>query len=234
MKLAALLLAAALLAPQQDDQRRSGFATMSPALQAMQRDDATNPAGLWVESGRTLWKERGCQRCPGAAEQSMRGVAARYPAWDDPLARPVTLARRLQHAGALDGDDLLGLLAYVSLQSRGMPIAPPADARLAPHRARGRALFEQRIGQLNLSCAQCHDERAGQKLGGALIPQGHPTGYPLYRLEWQTLGSLERRLRNCTAGVRAEPFDEAALADLELYLMQRAAGMAMDAPAVRP
>ena len=148
--------------------------------------------------------------------------------------RPVTLAQRVQHQAALDGDELLSVLAYASLQSRGMPIAPPADARLEPHRARGQALFEQRIGQLHLSCAQCHDQRAGQKLGGALIPQAHPTGYPLYRLEWQTLGTLERRLRNCTTGVRAEPFDAQSLVDLELYLMQRAAGMKMDAPAVRP
>ena len=34
----------------------------------------------------------------------------------------------------------------------------------------------------------------------------HPTGYPLYRLEWQDVGSLQRRLRNCMSGMRAEPF----------------------------
>ena len=97
-------------------------------------------------------------------------------------------------------------------------------------------MFERRIGQLNLSCAQCHDQRAGAKLGGSTIPEAHPTGYPLYRLEWQSLGSLQRRLRNCAAGVRAQPWDWNAeeLVDLELYLMQRAAGMPMDAPAVRP
>ncbi|MBV8502366.1 MAG: sulfur oxidation c-type cytochrome SoxA [Paucibacter sp.] len=239
---AALLLALALLAPQdpqdpQEDARRSGFETMSPALQAMQRDDATNPAWLWVENGRALWRERGCVRCHGEAEQSMRGVAARYPAWDGRLQRPLTLAQRIQHEGpvlAADSEELLSLAAYVGLQSRGLPIAPPADVRLDPHRKRGRALFEKRVGQLNLSCAQCHDQRAGEKLGGALIPQAHPTGYPLYRLEWQSLGSLTRRLRNCTAGVRAEPFDDSALVDLELYLMERAAGMKIDTPAVRP
>ena len=69
-----------------------------------------------------------------------------------------------------------------------------------------------------------------------MIPQGHATGYPLYRLEWQGLGSLQRRLRNCATGVRAEPWAWGAqeMVDLELYLMQRAAGMVVDAPAVRP
>ena len=50
------------------------------------------------------------------------------------------------------------------------------------------------------------------------------------------LGSLQRRLRNCLVGIRAEPYDYGAaeLVDLELYLMWRARGMTMDAPAVRP
>ena len=60
--------------------------------------------------------------------------------------------------------------------------------------------------------------RAGvmfRRLGGSPITQGHPTGYPIYRLEWQSLGSLQRRLRNCLAGVRAEapPYGAPELVD---------------------
>jgi sulfur-oxidizing protein SoxA len=91
----------------------------------------------------------------------------------------------------------------VARQSRGLPIESK-DERLAPIIAAGRAIFERRQGQLNLACSQCHDDNWGQKLAGNVIPQGHPTGYPLYRLEWQTLGSLQRRLRNCLIGMRAE------------------------------
>ena len=93
-----------------------------------------------------------------------------------------------------------------------------------------------RQGQLNLSCAQCHDDNWGQKLGGAAIPQAHPTGYPLYRLEWQSLGSLRRRLRNCLVGMRAEPYPYGAAehVNMELYLMWRARGMKVETPAVRP
>ena len=101
---------------------------------------------------------------------------------------------------------------------------------------RGARLWQQRLGQLNLACAQCHDQHAGAKLGGATIPQAHPTGYPSYRLEWQALGSLPRRLRGCLVGVRAEAFAPGAdewLA-LEVFLAQRAAGMALEGPAVRP
>jgi sulfur-oxidizing protein SoxA len=92
------------------------------------------------------------------------------------------------------------------------------------------------MGQLDFSCTQCHDQHAGGKLAAATIPQAHPTGYPIYRLEWQGMGSLQRRLRNCMTGVRAEPFafgsDE--FTAIELFLMNRAAGMPLETPAVRP
>jgi sulfur-oxidizing protein SoxA len=231
--------------------RRSGFDDMSPATQAMQRDDAQNPGMLWVGEGEALWRkkagrgDKACADCHGDAAVAMRGVAARHPAWDRAAERPVNLAQRInlcrqrhQQAPPLAAEsaDLLGLEAFVARQSRGLPIAPDPDPRLAPFRERGRLLFEQRIGQLDLSCAQCHDANAGRRLGGSLIPQGHPTGYPIYRLEWQALGSLQRRLRNCMTGVRAEPYAYGApeLTALELYLATRAAGLTVDAPAVRP
>jgi sulfur-oxidizing protein SoxA len=86
------------------------------------------------------------------------------------------------------------------------------------------------------SCAQCHDANSGRQLAGNVIPQAHPTGYPLYRLEWQSLGSLQRRLRNCLTGIRAEAYELGApeLVDLELFLMWRARGMPVEAPGVRP
>ena len=97
-------------------------------------------------------------------------------------------------------------------------------------------MFTRRQGQLNLGCAQCHDDNWGKKLAGITIPQGHPTGYPIYRLEWQTLGSLQRRLRNCLTGMRADnhPLGSPELVALETYLMWRARGMTVESPAVRP
>jgi sulfur-oxidizing protein SoxA len=82
----------------------------------------------------------------------------------------------------------------------------------------------------------CHDQRAGQRLGGTPIPRGDPVGYPVYRLEWQALGSLQRRLRGCMVGVRAEPFapDAPEWTALELFLKARGAGAVEHAPGVRP
>ena len=107
---------------------------------------------------------------------------------------------------------------------------------MQPWATLGQALWNQRMGQLNLSCAQCHDQRAGQRLGGTRIPQGHDTGYPLYRMEWQTMGTLQRRLRGCMTGIRAEPFapDADEWMALMVHMQRRSAGLALEAGAVRP
>jgi sulfur-oxidizing protein SoxA len=242
---------AASIALGQADPRRSGYHDMGAELRRMQDDDTANPAMLFVQSGETLWRQRAgaadksCADCHHDAAQTMKGVAARYPGVPPGGNRPVDLEGRIdlcrtgqQKAPALAAEsaELLALTAYVALQSRGQPIAPPNDPRLAAFRTVGAHIWRDRQGQLNLSCANCHDDNAGKKLAGAPIPQGHPTGYPIYRLEWQALGSLKRRLRNCLVGMRAEAWDwgDPQYVALELYLMERARGMAMDAPAVRP
>jgi len=232
-------------------ERRSGYDLMSRETRAMQDDDTANPGMLWVLEGETLWNRktgdaaRACAECHGDARTSMKGVAARHPAFDPAKGRPVALEQRVnacrverQKAPALayESRELLALTAYVARQSRGLPIDVAIDERTRPFVEAGRATFYRRQGQLNLACNQCHDDNWGRRLAGNVVPQGHPTGYPLYRLEWQSLGSLERRLRGCLTGIRAEPYDFGAadLVNLELFLMWRARGMPMDSPAVRP
>ena len=89
---------------------------------------------------------------------------------------------------------------------------------------------------MNLSCAHCHEANPGKRLGAETLSQGPPNGFPAYRLEWQALGSLQRRLRGCMTGVRSEPYAHGAeeYIALELYLMERAAGLPIETPAVRP
>jgi len=231
--------------------RKSGYEFMARETRAMQDDDTANPGMLWVLDAEALWKRKegsaakSCADCHGDARASMKGVAARYPAFNAARGRPVDLEERInicrteqQQSTPLPfgSKELLALAAYVGQQSRGMPIEIADDERTKPFLQAGHELFTQRQGQLNLSCAQCHDDNWGQKLAGAAIPQGHPTGYPLYRLEWQTLGSLQRRLRNCLFGMRAVsyPLGAPEYVDLELYLMWRARGMPVETPAVRP
>ena len=247
----ALFLATLALAEIPLDQRRSGYDMMSASTKAMQDDDTSNPATLSVLDGEALWNRKAgdankaCADCHGDATASMRGVSARYPAFSPGKNRPLDIEQRInlcrteqQKADPLayESRELLALSAYVGKQSRGMPIAVANDEKTRPFIDAGRKLYSTRAGQLNLSCQNCHDDNWGQKLAGVPLVQGHPNGYPLYRLEWQSLGSLQRRLRNCLIGMRAEPYSYGApeYVDLELYLMWRARGMKVETPAVRP
>jgi sulfur-oxidizing protein SoxA len=233
------------------DLRHSGYLDMGPPLRAMQDDATANPGQLWLADGESLWGRPdgraglSCASCHGDARTSMQGVATRYPDWDSDRRRPVDLSERIaacrqkrQQAPPLplESHEILSLTVFVASQSKGQPITPPDKKALKPFLARGQELFHMRQGQLDLSCADCHDHFAGEHLGGAIIPEAHPTGYPLYRLEWQSVGSLRRRLRNCLVGMRAEPYSEKSdeAVDLELFLMWRARGMPLETPAIRP
>jgi sulfur-oxidizing protein SoxA len=239
---AALLLLAAGVAAASELRPSRDF--LSPELRALQEDPSRHPGWLWVEEGEALWRrgERSCQSCHGAIE-SMAGVAARYPAVAADGALLNLEARiercRAQNQGAPafghESEPLLSLTAAIARQSRGMPVNVATDGAAAPFLEQGRRFYGTRQGQLNLACGQCHDDNAGRRLRGDVISNGLGTGYPAYRLEWNTLGSLHRRLRACSLGVRAEqfPLGSPEYLTLELYLAARAAGLPLEAPGLR-
>ena len=240
---------AASTLPQRPRPLQQGSAFAPQALQAMQADAFDNPGLLWVARGAKLWQQpegpqaRSCAGCHGEGG-SMRGAATRYPQVDRSSGQLVDLEGRIrqcrserQQAAPLEweSEPLLSLAAYVAFQSRGLPIQPVIDGAARPFFERGREHYHRRVGQMNLSCSQCHDANWGRRLGPETISQGHGTGYPVYRLEWQGTGSLQRRLRSCLSGVRAEmfPYGSPEHLELALYLAWRAEGLAIDVPGVR-
>jgi len=225
---------------------RSGITFVRPEIRAMQEDDFSNPGMLWVEKGAKLWRvgARSCASCHAEAEKSMKGVATRYPAIDPGSGLLLNLADRIMHcrsdrqgAPALryESDELLALTAFVAHQSRGMPIGVSIAGPARPHFEAGRELFHRRIGQVNIACTHCHDANWGKTLLAETISQGHANAFPIYRTEWQTAGSIERRLRACLSGIRAEmlPYGAPEYRDLELYLAWRAQGLRIETPGVR-
>ena len=174
----------------------------------------------------------------------MKGAATRYPRHDAESRGLINLEGRImqcreerQRAAALrhESDELLALSAYVAHQSRGMARNIAIDAATSRNFERGREFYHRRVGQMNLACSHCHDANWGKKLGPETISQGHGNAYPIYRLEWQTAGSLQRRFRSCLSGVRAEtlPYGAPDYLDLELYLAWRSGGLPLETPGVR-
>lgn len=224
-------------------------AFLSPDLAAVQDDPSRHPGWLWVDEGEALWRRApapdkpACQACHGEIA-SMRGVATRYPVVEAD-GTVVNLEGRIERCRTInqrelpfgpESEALLALTTAVAARSRGLPTAVategPAAARVLDE---GRRLYQRRQGQLNLSCAQCHDENAGRRLRGDTISHGLGTGYPAYRLEWNALGSLHRRLRACQLGVRAVQYELGATEylALEFYLADRARGLPVETPGMR-
>ena len=220
------------------DAIRSGSSFTSATLRAQQKDDDLNPGMLWVDQGREIFG-RDCTSCHATAD----GLAARLPKLAS-NGSVVTLEGQINHcqtervkqpAYAVESQPLLGLAAHLAFASRGLPqaIAPDVTASKAWRRADNE--FTRVQGKLDFNCRSCHDNLYGKRVRNQAISQGHGVGYPAYRVEWQTLGSLNRRLRACFFGMETivPAASDPILADLELYMAWRAQGILIEAPGVR-
>ena len=242
-------LAIGLGQPLSAQTRLSGNQFLTPQLQAMQQDADVNPISLWVEKGQTLWRND-CQSCHHAPE-TLRTSAAEFPRLitRNKNTRLINLEDQInvcrqrvgQHPKGLEDDDTLSLSALLHSVAKGQTIhaQAPADAagqqRWQDELAQGAQLYATRIGRLNLACMHCHDGKVGVNLRAEIVSPGHPSGFPIYRLNWQNMGSIDRRLRACYSGVQATlpPPGSANLRQLELFLKVRANGRPLDGPSIR-
>ena len=233
------------------DQLKSGLEFSSPEVRGLQLDDDfASPSAHAIDKGAQLWKQvtgsnnKSCASCHGDANESMKGAATRYPAIDKATGKLFNLEDRIRNCRSKqqkainwlpESDELLAITLHVTGASKGMPILVNIDGPAKKHFEAGQKLYMARQGQMNLSCTQCHDQHYGQRLYNDKLSQGHPNGYPIFRLDWQYMASLERRLRFCYASVKAEvpPWGHQDMRNLNLYLMWRAQGLAIEVPAVR-
>jgi sulfur-oxidizing protein SoxA len=246
----ALLGITATCAEWPDNTRLSGNAFLPPGLLRLQSDVVNSPVTLWLDKGRALWidTETGpsCQSCHGDVT-SLKKSAPSFPRLDASAQslinledQIVTCRARTGRANAkVEDDDVLALSALLHDAAKGQPIDVHAPAeRAAAWQARlahGAQLFGTRNGRINLACVHCHEQNVGRQMRADVISPGNPTGFPILRMSWQRLGSIERRLRACYSGVQAvlpAPGDP-DLRDLELYLKVRAKGMPLDGPSIR-
>jgi sulfur-oxidizing protein SoxA len=228
---------------------KSGYLYATPTTRAMEDDDFQNPGSLWVDKGKALWSKvdgttgQSCRSCHNAAETSMRGVGATYPKFDAKLGRVIDLEQRIgierERMGATpwpwESDELLAMTTYVKTQSRGMPVNVSIDGPAHATFEAGKTFYETRRGQLDMSCEQCHGQNNNHLLRTEILSQGQTNGFPTYRLSWQTIGSVQRRFRECNANIRAEPFAYGApqYVALELYLAHVGKGLPVETPSVR-
>ena len=228
----------------------SGFEFRSEQTQALQDDDFENPGYLWVEKGEELWSTvdgaagKSCENCHDAAAESMKVAGAQFPKWDADSKKPINLEQQINkcrteqmkaESWKWESDSLLSMTSYVRNQSRGEPVKVQTDGEMAPFFEKGKELYYTRFGQLDMACANCHEDNYGTNIRSDHLSQGQVNGFPTYRLKWQKIGSTHRRFKGCMKNIRAKPFPVGSdeFVNLELYTAYRGQGLSVEAPAVR-
>ena len=233
-----------------DNPKLSGNAFLPPGLRKLQDESSTSPIALWLDKGRGLWADSSsgpsCQSCHASIE-SLRNSAATFPRLAAKGQSLINLEDQIITCSARTGrpnlkpedDDVLALSAALHEVAKGVPMdVRPPPGQAAQWQAllgQGAQRFATRLGRMNLACVHCHEQNVGRQMRTDVVSPGHPTGFPVYRMGWQRLGSLERRLRACYSGVQAilPPPGAAELRELELYLKVRANGMPIEGPSLR-
>ncbi|MEM9148072.1 MAG: sulfur oxidation c-type cytochrome SoxA [Pseudomonadota bacterium] len=228
----------------------SGWRFRKPETQALETDDFENPAMVAVDYAHDLWEtpagasNQSCANCHGGVEEAMAGLRANMPLWNEAAGKPWSLEHWInwsiqEHQGAdpwkWESPEMLAMTALIGLQSRGEPMTVQTDGPMAAWIERGKDLYYTRVGQLDMSCNQCHEDNYGQMIRADHLSQGNINGFPTYRFKWSGLGSLHRRFSGCMKNIRATPYKRGSdeFVALEAYLASRGAGLSIETPAVR-
>ena len=229
----------------------SGWHYREEETRSLEADSFDNPGMLGVEAGEEIWNTaegsmgKSCASCHDDASESMAGVGASYPKWDAASGKPINVEQRInmcrvENMGAeaypFDKGGQKPLTAFVKHQSLGTPVEVDlAEGDMQAWWERGKETYYTRTGQLDLSCATCHENHNGKHIRADHLSQGNVNGFPTYRLKQSDLVSLHNRFRGCIRDTRAE-FPEAfsdELMALEVYTTWRSTGLSVETPAVR-
>lgn len=232
------------------DEVLSGWLFRTPETRALEADGFDNPGNLSVQDGETLWNKvdgsagKSCASCHGNAAESMKEVGAHFPKWDEKTKKPINIELqinrcRTEQMGAeayeFDKAGQKQLTTYVRSQALGTPVSVDlAKGEMQKWWDMGKDLYYTRTGQLNLSCANCHEDSIGKMIRADHLSQGQTNGFPTYRLG-DGLVSTHGRFRGCIRDTRAvipKAFSDELMA-LEVYVAWRGTGLSVETPSVR-
>lgn len=175
------------------------------------------------------------------------GIKSDYPYFDTKSGKVKTLELEINECLEKNGEKplpyekgkLASLSAYMAYTTRGqmIDIKIPHDQRALDAYNKGKQFYYARRGQLNMACAHCHIDNAGNKIRADLLSPalGHLSHFPVYRSKWGGLGTVHRRFGGCNQQVRAKPFKAQSeeYRDLEYFLTYMSNGIPWNGPGAR-
>jgi sulfur-oxidizing protein SoxA len=233
------------------DEVLSGWLYRTVETRALEADSFQNPGMLYVERGGEIWNTvegaagKSCASCHGDAAETMAAVGATYPKWDADAKRPINVELQIDKCRVnnmqaepykFDAAEQRALTTFIKHQSLGKPVELDlSQGELQSWWEKGKEVYYTRTGQLNLSCASCHEENNGKYIRADHLSQGNVNGFPTYRFNTGGMVSLHNRYRGCIRDTRAEfpaAFSDELMA-LEVYTTWRGTGLSVETPAVR-
>ncbi|MGP6087511.1 sulfur oxidation c-type cytochrome SoxA [Antarctobacter jejuensis] len=232
------------------DEIISGWHFRSDETQQLQTDDFENQGMIFVDQGAEAWETaegsegKACSDCHADAAESMKGVAAAYPKYNEEAGELRTLQMQMNDcrenrmgadAWKYDSGDAINMEAFVTSHSRGMPVNVAIDGPAQSYWEKGKEMYYTRYGQLELACASCHEANYGNYIRADHLSQGQINGFPTYRLKNAKLNGTHSRFKGCIRDTRAETFGTGSpeFIALELYVKSRGNGLSVEGPSVR-
>jgi len=230
------------------DTIKSGWLYRTDETRALQMDDFENPGMVFADRGLDRWNAKAgtegksCADCHGDIE-SMRGVRAVMPKvnkdgeiWSlENYVNDCVTTRMGDEKWGWNSDAMKDMTSLISLQSRGLPVNVAIDGAAAPFWEQGKEIYYTRYGQLELSCANCHEDNNGRMIRADHLSQGQVNGFPTYRLKNAGIVPMHQRFRGCIRDTRGETFAEGSpeFRALELYVASRGNGLSVEGISVR-
>jgi len=175
-------------------------------------------------------------------------IGGMYPIFDESRKEVVTIGQAINECLSSNGEkkwkmtkgNMAKLQAYFAYET--MEAEKKVDIKITSTDAaaayeRGKEYYYTQRGYLKFSCASCHVQGAGKRVRNEKMSQllGQTTHFPVYRLKWSGLGTLERRMGGCIKDEGQVPPKSVSddMKELLYFMSYMSNDMPVDGPDIR-
>jgi len=202
-----------------------------------------------IDAGKKLWNTTFTNgKSFASCFESPVAAGSGYPYFDNARNDVVTLTQAVNECLTNNGEkawntkkgDMAKLQAYMA--NAATEAEKVLDVKIDSKAAsdayeRGKEYYYTQRGYLKLNCAECHVQGTGKRVRNEKLSPllGHSTHFPVYRLKWKSLGTLERRMSGCIKDQGQVPPKDTSKEMKELLFFQAymSNGMKYDGPDIR-
>ncbi|MDA7847983.1 sulfur oxidation c-type cytochrome SoxA [Sulfurospirillum sp.] len=217
-----------------------------PTRDQMEEINEFAPYEIPLDEGRELWVKPFANGKTYSSCFPDAAVKQNFPYYDTKRDEVVTIGQAINECRVGNGEkplkygkgDIAKLAAHIAYESRGkeINIQIPNEKAAMAYEA-GKKMFYKQRGYFYMNCTECHVQGAGKKVRQeALSPiLGAVSHFPVYRIKWGGLGTLQRRLVGCVKDTGSEKpaMQSRSVKELEYFVTYMSNGLKLNGPDTR-